>query len=186
MKECGKVVEDKSEVEMNSVSSLIPKVFGQVKDLAETYEEEEKFKSWCDKNRKTYNTALKLRGLVKNKGVHPSGILLSYDNLTDTCPIEKASSSEDDVISCFDMNWVSLSNVKLDVLGLRTVSVVDQACKLIGKKIEEIDLKASNIRRQMANQIEVWETESKTLEMKSERLKEILLDSKKKLNLQES
>ena len=38
----------------------------------------------------------------------------------------------------------------------------------------------------MANQMEVWETESKTLEMKSERLKEILLDSKKKLNLQES
>lgn len=145
MKECGKVVEDKSEVEMNSVSSLIPKVFGQVKDLVETYEEEEKFKSWCDKNRKTYDAALKLRGLVKNKGVHPSGILLSYDNLTDTCPIEKASSSEDDVISCFDMNWVSLSNVKLDVLGLRTVSVVDQACKLIGKKIEDIDLNHESI-----------------------------------------
>ena len=46
-------------------------------------------------------------------------------------------------------------------------------------------MKATNIRRQMANQMEVWEEESKTLEMKSERLKEILLDSKKKLNLQE-
>ncbi len=37
----------------------------------------------------------------------------------------------------------------------------------------------------MANQLEVWEAESKTLEMKSEKLKEIL-DSKKKLNPQES
>ena len=53
-------------------------------------------------------------------------------------------------------------------------------------EIEELDMKASNIRRQMANQMEVWESESKTLEMKSERLKEILLDSKKKLNLQEN
>ncbi len=140
MKECGKVVEDKTEIEMNSVSSLIPKVFGQVKDLEETYEEEEKFQKWCDRNKKTFQTALKLKGLIKNKGVHPSGILLSHGELTDTCPIERASPSEDDVISCFDMNWVSLSNVKLDVLGLRTVSVVDQACKLIGKNIEDIDL----------------------------------------------
>ena len=31
-------------------------------------------------------------------------------------------------------------NVKLDVLGLRTVSVVDQACKFIGINVEDIDL----------------------------------------------
>ena len=55
--------------------------------------------------------------------------------------------------------------------------------KQVQAEIEELDMKASNIRRQMANQMEVWESESKTLEMKSERLKEILLDSKKKLNL---
>ena len=58
--------------------------------------------------------------------------------------------------------------------------------KQVEAEIEEIDMKATNIRRQMANQMEVWETESKTLEMKSEKLKEILLDSKKKLNLQET
>ena len=53
-------------------------------------------------------------------------------------------------------------------------------------EIEDLDTRASNIRRQMAAQMEIWETESKTLEMKSEKLKEILQDSKKKLNLQES
>ena len=57
--------------------------------------------------------------------------------------------------------------------------------KQVEAEIEELDMKATNIRRQMANQMEVWESESKTLEMKSERLKEILLESKKKLNLQE-
>ena len=58
--------------------------------------------------------------------------------------------------------------------------------KQVETEIEDLDTRASNIRRQMAAQMEVWETESKTLEMKSEKLKEILLDSKKKLNLQES
>ncbi len=58
--------------------------------------------------------------------------------------------------------------------------------KQVETEIEDLDTRASNIRRQMAAQMEIWETESKTLEMKSEKLKEILQDSKKKLNLQES
>ena len=58
--------------------------------------------------------------------------------------------------------------------------------KQVETEIEDLDTRATNIRRQMAAQMEIWETESKTLEMKSEKLKEILLDSKKKLNLQES
>jgi len=58
--------------------------------------------------------------------------------------------------------------------------------KQVETEIEDLDIRASNIRRQMAAQMEIWETESKTLEMKSEKLKEILQDSKKKLNLQES
>ena len=57
--------------------------------------------------------------------------------------------------------------------------------KQVEVEIKDLDSRAKNIRRQMANQMEVWETESKTLEMKSEKLKEIL-NSKKKLNLQEN
>ena len=40
---------------MNKVSSMVPKVFGQVKDLEESYEEVEEFKEWCDKNKDVYN-----------------------------------------------------------------------------------------------------------------------------------
>ena len=37
------------------------------------------------------------------------------------------------------MNWVSLINVKLDLLGLRSVSVVNEACKQIGITPADID-----------------------------------------------
>ena len=143
IKECGKIVEDKPEVEMNRISGMIPKVFGQVKDIKEAYEEVDDFKDWCDKNPKTFKTALKLRGLVKNKGVHPSAILLSYDQIVESCPIEL--DSDKDKISAYNMDWASIFNVKLDVLGLRTVSVVDQACKLIGIDVEDIDLEHKSI-----------------------------------------
>ena len=138
MKECGKIVAEKDETEMNVVSSHIPKVFGKVKDIEEAREESEPFDSWCADNLETYNIALRLRNLIKNKGSHPSGILLSYDDIENSCPTELTS--DKDIVSSYDMNWVSLYNVKLDILGLRSVSVVDQACKEIGIKVTDIDL----------------------------------------------
>ena len=76
---------------MNGVSALIPKVFGQVKDLVETYEEVEEFRSWCSDNPEIFKIALKLRGLVKNKGVHPSAISISYAPMDKSCPTELTS-----------------------------------------------------------------------------------------------
>jgi DNA polymerase-3 subunit alpha len=147
IKECGKIVQEKTEQEMTEVSSLIPKVFGQVKDIEEAYAEVSKFKDWCDANKEIYQIALKLRGLIKNKGVHPSGVLLSYANLEDSCPTEFSSDKES--VSSFDMSWVSLFNIKLDILGLRSVSVVDDVCKNIGIKITDIDLNHESIYRNL-------------------------------------
>ena len=147
IKECGKIVGEKSEEEMTAISSLIPKVFGQVKDITTAYEEIEKFKEWCDENKEVYQIALKLRDLIKNKGVHPSGVLLSYDDLEKVCPTEFSSDKE--AVSSFDMNWVSLFNIKLDILGLRSVSVVDDVCKSIGIKVQDIDLGHESIYRNL-------------------------------------
>jgi len=147
IKECGKIVGEKTEEEMTMISSLIPKIFGQVKDITTAYQEVEKFKEWCDENKEVYEIALKLRDLIKNKGVHPSGVLLSYNDLERVCPTEFSSDKEP--VSSFDMNWVSLFNIKLDILGLRSVSVVHDVCKNIGIKIEDIDLNHESIYRNL-------------------------------------
>jgi len=145
IKECGKIIGEKTESEMTEISSLIPKIFGQVKDIAEAYKEIPRFKDWCDNNSEIYEIALKLRNLIKNKGVHPSGVLLSHDNLNESCPTELSGDKES--VSSFDMNWASLFNIKLDILGLRSVSVVDDVCKNINIKISDIDLNHESIYR---------------------------------------
>ena len=146
IKECGKIVAAKTEVEMNAVSSMIPKVFGIVKDIEETYEEVDNFREWCDENDEAYRIALKLRNLIKNRGVHASGILLSYADMDKSCPTEL--SSDKSTVSSYDMNWVSLFNVKLDALGLRSVSVVDDICKQVGISIYDIDFTNPEIYQQ--------------------------------------
>jgi len=148
IKECGKIVAEKNETEMNGVSALIPKTFGQVMDIEEAYKEEDKFRDWCDDNKTAYKVALKLRGLIKNKGVHPSAISLSYEKMEDSCPAE-LTSAKDSSVSSYDMNWISIFNVKLDLLGLRSVSVVDDVCKQVGLSLNEIDLNDPLIYRQL-------------------------------------
>jgi len=147
IKECGKIIDEKSETEMTGVSALIPKIFGQVKDISEAYNEVEKFKEWCDENLEIYNIALKLRNLIKNKGVHPSGIQISHSPLSETCPLELSSDKES--VSAFDMNDISQLNVKLDLLGLRSVSVVYDVCSMINKNIEDIDIEDVFIYQQL-------------------------------------
>ena len=147
IKECGKIIDEKPETEMNEISSLIPKTFGQVMDLKEAYGEVELLKKWCDENPRSYKTALKLRNLIKNKSVHASGMMLSYHPIEQSCPTELTSDKEQ--VSSYDMNWASISNVKLDLLGLRSVSIVDRVCKLVGIKVDDLNFNDPFIYQQL-------------------------------------
>ena len=138
IKECGKIVGELSEQEVNEVSDTIPKRFGVVVPLKTALEESEKFVDWSAENSESFNIALKLEGLNKNTGVHPSGIAISFDKMTDICPIQK--SNDGALVTGYDMNWVSELMVKFDILGLRTLSVIHDVCKNLNIDCEDIDL----------------------------------------------
>jgi len=143
IKECGKIVGEYSESDVNEVSDNIPKIFGRVFPLQEAYKENERFKKWSDKNPKVFKIAQKIEGLNKNTGVHPSGIAISYYNINDICPIQKTS--DGDLVTGYDMNYVAELMVKFDVLGLRTLTVVNEVCERLGIDMTSIDLDDSSI-----------------------------------------
>ena len=130
MKDCGKIVGDKQEQEMIEVADMIPKIFGQVKDIESAYSEVKKFKEWCDKNRDVYEVALKLRGLNNHKGSHASGYVVSFGPIGDICPLEL--NSEKELTASYDMVWMNLLAVKLDLLGLRAATLVHDICGSLG------------------------------------------------------
>jgi DNA polymerase-3 subunit alpha len=143
IKECGKIVGDLEESEVAEASDAIPKQFGKVMSIKESLENSEKFKSWADKNQSIMNVAKKLEGLNKNTGVHPSGIAISHDLISKICPTQVTK--EGQIVTGYDMNWVAELMVKFDILGLRTLSVIDATCKLVGLKAEDIDLNSEKI-----------------------------------------
>ena len=143
IKECGKIVGELSEQEVNEVSVTIPKKFGVVLPISAALEESEKFAEWSGENSEVFEIALKLEGLNKNTGVHPSGIAISFDEITKTCPTQRTNDGA--LVTGYDMNWVSELMVKFDILGLRTLSVISDVCKNLEISSEEIDLNDSSL-----------------------------------------
>jgi DNA polymerase-3 subunit alpha len=101
VKECGKIVGEMSEDEVNSISNHIPKQFGKVAKLEKAYDESAKFKEFADKNTKIYKIAKKLEGLNKNTGVHPSGIAISFYNIEEIMPMQVTN--DGNLVSAYDM-----------------------------------------------------------------------------------
>jgi DNA polymerase-3 subunit alpha len=85
--------------------------------------------------------AEKLEGLTRNVGMHAGGVLIAPGKLTDFCPLYAAAGT-DSVVSQFDKDDVEKAGlVKFDFLGLRTLTILDEAVRL-AKEVEgaEIDL----------------------------------------------
>lgn len=77
--------------------------------------------------RRIYDTALGLEGQIRQTGVHAAGVIMSSDPLIDIVPIMKAK-GEGAIITQFDYPMCeALGLVKMDFLGLRNLSVLDDA-----------------------------------------------------------
>lgn len=149
VKECGKLVGELPESSVNEISDLIPKKFGKVASLKNACQENDKFREWANENKKIFEIAQKLEGLVKNTGVHPSGIAISHYDLEEIMPLQ--TTGEGDLVSGYDMNDVASLCVKFDILGLRTLSVIQDVCKQIGFDITKLDLQSKDIYDYLQN-----------------------------------
>lgn len=118
-----------NESDAKAVSDNVESVFGRVEPLSETYNRSAEFRKWADEHPKAYKIALSLEGLVRTSGIHASGMLVSYYDILDVMPIQLSSSGE--IVSAYDMNTALTVFVKADLLGLRTLDVVEEAIKAI-------------------------------------------------------
>ncbi len=101
--------------------------------LAAAYENEPQTKELID-------TAKKLEGLVRNAGVHAAGVVISPQPLTDLVPLHRTKN--DEIVTAYDMKAVEkLGLLKMDFLGLTTLTIIDDALRLIEQtRGEKIDL----------------------------------------------
>jgi DNA polymerase-3 subunit alpha len=75
----------------------------------------------------------------RHASIHAAGVVISPGELTDYVPLYKSSTN--DVTSQYDMKGLEeIGLLKLDFLGLRNLTVIDKAVKLIQEKGETLDI----------------------------------------------
>ncbi|MFP4417226.1 MAG: DNA polymerase III subunit alpha [Chitinispirillaceae bacterium] len=73
-----------------------------------------------------------LEGLARQPGMHAGGVIIAPGDVVKWSPLFKQSNGTDIVMTQFDMKVVeSVGLIKMDFLGLRTLTVLQETCRLI-------------------------------------------------------
>lgn len=124
-------------IEVNQVTtSIIERSSGDERasqTIADSFKDFEVCREFDKRHPKVLHHAKRLEGLAKNLGIHAAGVVTSPQPLTDLLPLEiRKHDGRDVIVTALDMyGAAAVGLVKLDVLGLRTLTVIKEALEAI-------------------------------------------------------
>jgi len=134
------------------------------KELAKEYKTKDDVRTIID-------LAQKIEGLPRGVGTHAAGIVISPTNITDFMPIYSLEDKHE-LITQFDKDDIeSIGLVKFDILGLTTLTIMDDAVKLIqinnkSFNLKDIQLDDSNVFALLQNKMTTGIFQLESLGMK--------------------
>ena len=164
----------------DAMAKLIPDELGI--NLTSSYEKEPKIKELCDSNpqaKRVWDFALALEGLNRNAGTHAAGVVISNEPLWNKTPLFKPSGMET-LATQYNGKYVEdVDLIKFDFLGLKTLTVIEEANKLIeqrhGKRVNflttDVNDKGVYDLIQTGNTIGLFQIESDGMQDLCKRLK---------------
>lgn len=130
--------------EVDKIAKLVPNALNIT--LEEAIKQEPRLKE-LEKNdaqvRRLLEIARSLEGMTRHASMHAAGVVIGDRPLTDFLPLYKGPNHE--VVTQFDMKAVeSIGLIKFDFLGLKTLTVIDIALKII-KRTRKTELQMEKI-----------------------------------------
>lgn len=127
--------------EVDRVAKLVPFVSGKGSSMEDALAVRE-FKQIYDtdpKMREVIDIATKMEGTVRNAGTHAAGVVISDKPIMDYLPLHRPTSNSEETpiksVTQFEMGILdSLGMLKVDFLGLITLTVMARACDMIEKR----------------------------------------------------
>ncbi|PIP93204.1 MAG: DNA polymerase III subunit alpha [Bdellovibrio sp. CG12_big_fil_rev_8_21_14_0_65_39_13] len=137
--------------EADIISKLIPDELGI--SLEDALEKEPKLVELIEsdpKIKQIFNISRRLEGLLRHASIHAAGVIITNQPLVSYCPLFRGREGEK--VVQFDKDFSEkIGLVKFDFLGLKTLTVINQAVKFIRRDhmadfdIESIDLEDQNV-----------------------------------------
>ena len=119
--------------EVERVTKLVPGVLNiKLKDAFEMEPGFEDAKHKDPRLKEVLDVACRLEGMARNASVHAAGVVISPTPLKELVPLYRTN--RDEVVTQYDMSGVEkLGLLKMDFLGLTTLTIIADALKLIEK-----------------------------------------------------
>ena len=146
------------------------------------YQKEPKLRELIEsspKMQRVWKFALALEGLNRNSGMHAAGVVISDEELWHKTPLYQPS-GEDHLVTQYSLNYLEdVDLIKFDFLGLKTLTVIDNALKLIKLRYQkEIDFTTIDMNDpkvyeliQSGDTVGLFQIESSGMQSLNERLK---------------
>lgn len=128
------------------ISDNVEAQFGNVENLAKALERRKDFAAWVAEHpshKRVFEIARGIESLNIARGQHPSGVFISYAPLDGNVPVELAK--DESVVTSYDMNVAATLGIKADILGIRTLDAVEEACIQAKLKPDDIDVHHQSI-----------------------------------------
>lgn len=129
--------------EVDRLAKEIPNIPGKPTTIPEVLEKVPSFKQYYDQApylRDLIDTAASLEGVVRNPGTHAAGVIISDRDIIEYVPLHRPTGSSQEessirALTQFEMQILdSLGLLKVDFLGLSTLTVMERACALIRQR----------------------------------------------------
>ena len=125
--------------EVDKVAKLIPAIPGKpvtIQETLETSQEMQQIYNSAGFYKELIDTASKMEGTVRNAGTHAAGVIITDKPIVDYVPLHRPTSQSDDnpvnTVTQYEMAIVDhLGLLKVDFLGLTTLTIMSRACDLI-------------------------------------------------------
>src|SRR5947208_168233 len=129
--------------QVDKLTKLVPQNPAAPVTLAQAIESEPKLQAFRDEDpvvARAFDIAQRLEGLTRHASTHAAGIVIGDRPLSELVPMYRDPKS-DMPVTQFNMKWVEPAGlVKFDFLGLKTLTVLDVACKLLKPRNIHVDL----------------------------------------------
>ncbi len=127
--------------EVDRVAKLVPFVSGRSTNMQDALEVKE-FREAYDSQphlHELIDIAAKMEGTVRNAGTHAAGVVISDKPILDYLPLHRPTSGSEETpiktVTQFEMGVLdSLGMLKVDFLGLITLTVMQRACEMIERR----------------------------------------------------
>ncbi len=129
--------------EVDRIAKLVPETLNiEIKDALEQEPDLKKIYDTEPAVRQLLDNAIQLEGHTRHAGVHAAGVIVATRPLSDIVPLYKQPGTEgNDIITQWDgPTCEKMGLLKMDFLGLRTLSVIERAKKLIRETLSEEEI----------------------------------------------